>query len=90
MTDLTVAGVDMAPNDSRDAAEMQVILIGLSIDASQIMRVRLWLIERRDGWCRAGAAHREEAGAPIRTPPEMVMNLCFDLSELDPGFRTIG
>ena len=29
MTDLTVAGVDMVPGDSRDAAKMRVTLIGL-------------------------------------------------------------
>ena len=41
MTDLAVAGVDMVPGDSCDAAKMRVALIGLSIGASQVMRVSL-------------------------------------------------
>ena len=70
MTDLTVAGVDMAPGDSCDAAEMRVTLLGLGIGASQVMQGRLRLVERRDEWRRHGITHRRDAAAPIGSQPK--------------------
>ena len=80
MTDLTVAGVDMASGDCCNASEMRVTLIGLSIGASQVMQGRLRLVERRDEWRRHGVANREEAATPIRIATEIVIDMRFDLS----------
>ncbi len=80
MTDLAVAGVDMVPGYSRDAAKILVTLIRLNIGSSQSMRVRPYLVERRDEWCRHGVAHRKKAATPIWIPTEIVIDMRFDLS----------
>src|SRR5574338_344840 len=72
MTDLAVAGVDMASGDRCDATEMRIARIGVPIDVSEVMWARLRFMEWRDEWCQYGVTHIGETADPIRIPAVIV------------------
>src|SRR6185312_10216569 len=82
MTDPTVAGTDLVPRDSCDAAKMRVALFGLGVGTSRTTCFPI-------GWChergRHPTFHWEIAASPIRIPTIRLVDAGLDL----PRYRLI-